>query len=194
MSTELIKQRFEDSIATKQTALADGRLIEKVLEIADLCIQALRNGCKIIFCGNGGSAVDSMHLAAELSGRYYVDRPPLNAESMSADNAFITAVANDYGYEHIFSRLLKAKGKKGDILIGMSTSGDSKNIVEAFAAAKELGVKSIGWTGAKPCRMDACDVLLKVPSTDTPRIQETQMLIGHIICEIIEKHFVENPL
>jgi D-sedoheptulose 7-phosphate isomerase len=101
---------------------------------------------------------------------------------------------NDYGYEYIFSRLLKAKGKKGDILIGMSTSGNSKNIVEAFAAAKELGVKSVGWTGAKSCLMDSCDVLLKVPSADTPRIQETQMLIGHIICEIIEKHFVENPL
>lgn len=194
MFKELIKTRFEESIATKQKTLSDVSLMSKVEEIADLCIQSLRNGGKIIFCGNGGSAVDSMHLAAELSGRYYVDRPPLNAESMSADNAFITAVANDYGYEFIFSRLLKAKGKKGDILIGMSTSGNSKNIVEAFAVAKELGVKSVGWTGAKPCLMDACDVLLKVPSTDTPRIQETQMLIGHIICEIIEKHFLENPL
>ena len=194
MSKELIKTRFEESIATKQKTLSDVSLMSKVEEIAALCIQSIRNGGKIIFCGNGGSAVDSMHLAAELSGRYYVDRPPLNAESMSADNAFITAVANDYGYEYIFSRLLKAKGKKGDILIGMSTSGNSKNIVEAFAVAKELGVKSIGWTGAKPCLMDVCDVLLKVPSTDTPRIQETQMLIGHIICEIIEKHFLENPL
>ena len=194
MSKELIKTRFEESIATKQKTLSDVSLMSKVEEIAELCIQSIRNGGKIIFCGNGGSAVDSMHLAAELSGRYYVDRPPLNAESMSADNAFITAVANDYGYEYIFSRLLKAKGKKGDILIGMSTSGNSKNIVEAFAVAKELGVKSIGWTGAKPCLMDVCDVLLKVPSTDTPRIQETQMLIGHIICEIIEKHFLENPL
>lgn len=194
MSKELIKTRFEESIATKQKTLEDASLMSKVEEIADLCIQSLRNGGKIIFCGNGGSAVDSMHLAAELSGRYYVDRPPLNAESLSADNAFITAVANDYGYEYIFSRLLKAKGKKGDILIGMSTSGNSKNIVEAFAVAKELGVKSVGWTGAKPCLMDGCDVLLKVPSTDTPRIQETQMLIGHIICEIIEKDFVENPL
>ena len=194
MSKELIKTRFEESIATKQKTLADESLMSKIEEIADLCIQSLRNGGKIIFCGNGGSAVDSMHLAAELSGRYYIDRPPLNAESMSADNAFITAVANDYGYEYIFSRLLKAKGKKGDILIGMSTSGNSKNIIEAFAAAKELGVKSVGWTGAKSCLMDSCDVLLKVPSADTPRIQETQMLIGHIICEIIEKHFVENPL
>ena len=190
----LIKQRFEESIATKQAALNDEALLKKVEEIANLGIAALRNGGKMIFCGNGGSAVDSMHLAAELSGRYYVDRPPLNAESLSADNAFLTAVANDYGYEFVFSRLLRAKGKKGDVLIGMSTSGNSKNIVEAFKVAKEIGVTSIGWTGSKPCLMDDCDVLLKVPSSDTPRIQETQMLIGHIICEIIEKHFIENPL
>lgn len=190
----LIKQRFEESIATKQAALHDEALLRKINEIADLGIAALRAGGKMIFCGNGGSAVDSMHLAAELSGRYYVDRPPLNAESLSADNAFLTAVANDYGYEFVFSRLLRAKGKKGDVLIGMSTSGNSKNIVEAFKVAKELGVTSIGWTGSKPCLMDECDVLLKVPSSDTPRIQETQMLIGHIICEIIEKHFIENPL
>ena len=190
----LIKQRIKESIATKQAVLNDEALLKKVEEIANLGIAALRNGGKMIFCGNGGSAVDSMHLAAELSGRYYVDRPPLNAESLSADNAFLTAVANDYGYEFVFSRLLRAKGKKGDVLIGMSTSGNSKNIVEAFKVAKEIGVTSIGWTGSKPCLMDDCDVLLKVPSSDTPRIQETQMLIGHIICEIIEKHFIENPL
>ena len=190
----LIKQRIKESIATKQAVLNDEALLKKVEEIANLGIAALRNGGKMIFCGNGGSAVDSMHLAAELSGRYYVDRPPLNAESLSADNAFLTAVANDFGYEFVFSRLLRAKGKKGDVLIGMSTSGNSKNIVEAFKVAKEIGVTSIGWTGSKPCLMDDCDVLLKVPSSDTPRIQETQMLIGHIICEIIEKHFIENPL
>ena len=190
----LIKQRFEESIATKQAVLNDEALLKKVEEIANLGIAALRNGGKMIFCGNGGSAVDSMHLAAELSGRYYVDRPPLNAESLSADNAFLTAVANDFGYEFVFSRLLRAKGKKGDVLIGMSTSGNSKNIVEAFKVAKEIGVTSIGWTGSKSSLMDDCDVLLKVPSSDTPRIQETQMLIGHIICEIIEKHFIENPL
>jgi D-sedoheptulose 7-phosphate isomerase len=191
---DLIKQRFQESIATKQLAMNDLTLMAKVQEIAELGIHALRNGGKIIFCGNGGSAVDSMHLAAELSGRYYIDRPPLNAESLSADNAFITAVANDYGYEFVFSRLLKAKGKKGDVLIGMSTSGNSKNVVEAFKVARELGVTSVGWTGSKPCLMDNCDVLLKVPSADTPRIQETQMLIGHIICEMIEKHFIEKPL
>ena len=190
----LIKQRIKESIATKQAVLNDEALLKKVEEIANLGIAALRNGGKMIFCGNGGSAVDSMHLAAELSGRYYVDRPPLNAESLSADNDFLTAVANDYGYEFVFSRLLRAKGKKGDVLIGMSTSGNSKNIVEAFKVAKEIGVTSIGWTGSKPCLIDDCDVLLKVPSSDTPRIQETQMLIGHIICEIIEKHFIENPL
>ncbi len=191
---QLITSRIKESIEVKTQTLENAELIKKVSKISQKCIDALTSGNKIIFCGNGGSAVDSMHLAAELSGRYYVDRPPLNAESMSADNAFITAVANDYGYEFIFSRLLKAKAKKGDVLIGMSTSGNSKNIVEAFKVAKELGVTSIGWTGAKPCLMDNCDILMKVPSTDTPRIQETQMLLGHIICELIEKYFIENPL
>jgi D-sedoheptulose 7-phosphate isomerase len=190
----LIQSRIQESIDVKQKTLNDANLLSKVNEIAEVCIGALKSGNKIIFCGNGGSAVDSMHLAAELSGRYYVDRPPLNAESMSADNAFITAVANDYGYEFIFSRLLKAKAKKGDILIGMSTSGNSKNIVNAFSEAKNLGVTSIGWTGAKACAMDSADVLMKIPSEDTPRIQEVQMLLGHIICEIIEKYFIENPL
>lgn len=188
----IIEQRFQESIQVKTKTLQNKEIIEKVYQIAGICIESLRNGNKIMFCGNGGSAVDSMHLAAELSGRYYIDRKPLNAESLSADNAFITAVANDYGYEFIFSRLLMAKAKKGDVLIGMSTSGNSKNIVDAFSMAKKLGVTSIGWTGEKPSMMDDCDLLLKVPSADTPRIQETQMLIGHIICEIIEKYFVEN--
>jgi D-sedoheptulose 7-phosphate isomerase len=191
---QLITSRIKESIEVKTLTLENDVLIKKVSEISQKCIDALTLGNKIIFCGNGGSAVDSMHLAAELSGRYYVDRPPLNAESMSADNAFITAVANDYGYEFIFSRLLKAKAKRGDVLIGMSTSGNSKNIIEAFKIAKELGVTSIGWTGSKPCLMDDCDILMKIPSADTPRIQETQMLLGHIICELIEKHFIENPL
>jgi D-sedoheptulose 7-phosphate isomerase len=191
---QLLTSRIKESIEVKTLTLENDVLIKKVSEISQKCIDALTLGNKIIFCGNGGSAVDSMHLAAELSGRYYVDRPPLNAESMSADNAFITAVANDYGYEFIFSRLLKAKAKRGDVLIGMSTSGNSKNIIEAFKIAKELGVTSIGWTGSKPCLMDDCDILMKIPSADTPRIQETQMLLGHIICELIEKHFIENPL
>jgi D-sedoheptulose 7-phosphate isomerase len=191
---QLITSRIKESIEVKTLTLKNADLVKKVSEISQKCIDALTAGNKIIFCGNGGSAVDSMHLAAELSGRYYVDRPPLNAESMSSDNAFITAVANDYGYEFIFSRLLKAKAKKGDVLIGMSTSGNSKNIVEAFKIAKELGVTSIGWTGSKPCLMDDCDILMKIPSADTPRIQETQMLLGHIICELIEKHFIDNPL
>lgn len=191
---ELIQNRIQESITVKEKLLQDPILLSTVERIALQCIDTLNNGGKIIFCGNGGSAVDSMHLAAELSGRYYVDRPPLNAESMSADNAFITAVANDYGYEFIFSRLLRAKAKAGDVLIGMSTSGNSKNIVEAFKVAKELNVISIGWTGEKPCLMDSCDILMKIPSADTPRIQEAQMLLGHIICEIIEKYFLENPL
>ena len=191
---EMIEQRFKESIGVKSSVLEDRDLLISVENLTRLCIESLRSGGKIMCCGNGGSAVDSMHLAAELSGRYYFDRPPLNAESLCSDNAFLTAIANDYGYEKVFARLLRAKGKSGDVLIGMSTSGNSKNIVEAFAMAKDLGIKTIAWTGADSSLMDESDILLKVPSNDTPRIQETQMLMGHIICELIEKHFLDKPL
>jgi D-sedoheptulose 7-phosphate isomerase len=190
MINKKISDRIEESIQSKKALLNDDTL-NLVEAISKICIKTLENGNKILFCGNGGSAVDSMHLAAELSGRYYVDREPLHADALSADNAFITAVANDYGYEYIFSRLLKAKGKSGDVLFGLSTSGNSKNIVNAFEEAKKLGITSIGFTGLNPCKMDAIsDLLFKAPSADTPRIQECHMLIGHIICELIENHFI----
>jgi len=187
-----ISNRINESIQSKQALLNDATF-DLVEQIAKTCIDALEKGNKILFCGNGGSAVDSMHLAAELSGRYYVDREPLNADALSADNAFITAVANDYGYEYIFSRLLKAKGKSGDVLFGLSTSGNSKNILNAFEEAKNLGVTTIGFTGSNPCKMDdSSQLLFKAPSADTPRIQECHMLIGHIVCELIEYHFISK--
>jgi D-sedoheptulose 7-phosphate isomerase len=189
--TNLITQRIQESIDSKSKLLSDSALLQKWNDISNMCIEALKNGNKIFFCGNGGSAVDSMHLAAELTGRYYVDRAPLNAEALSADNAFITAVGNDYGYEFIFSRLIKGKAKKGDILLGLSTSGNSKNILEAFKVCKEIGVISVGLTGSNPALMDECsDYLIKVHSDDTPRIQESHMLLGHILCEIVEKAFI----
>ncbi|MBP5190789.1 MAG: D-sedoheptulose 7-phosphate isomerase, partial [Bacteroidales bacterium] len=142
---------------------------------------------KIHFCGNGGSAADAQHLAAELSGRFYYDRPPLNAEALHCNTSYLTAVGNDYGYEHIFARLIQGCGHPGDILVGISTSGNSQNIIEAYKVCKEMGIKTISMTGLTGGKMkELNDLLLNVPSTDTPRIQESHIMIGHIICELVE--------
>ena len=187
----IIKARIKDALDVKSKMLQDEDMLIRVDGISQACIKALNKGNKIMFCGNGGSAVDSMHLAAEFTGRYYKDRKPLNAEALSADNAFITAVGNDYGFEHIFSRMVRGKGKDGDILFGLSTSGNSANVVEAFKVCRELGIVTIGFTGANECNMDdLSDILIKIPSTDTPRIQEGHMLLGHTICEIVELAFL----
>ena len=190
---EIITKRFKESVESKQALLNNTGLTILMSEMAQRMIAALRNGNKIMFCGNGGSAVDAMHLAAELSGRYYFDRKPLNAEALSADNAFLTAVANDYGYEKVFSRLLTAKGKPGDILVGLSTSGNSQNVIKAFEYAKENDIITMGFTGQNTCKMDPfSDYLFKAPSTDTPRIQECHMLVGHILCELVEIDFLRD--
>ncbi|MEY3323221.1 MAG: hypothetical protein RLZZ417_2804 [Bacteroidota bacterium] len=192
---EIITKRFKESVETKQALLNNPELAVLMSEIARKMIQTLRNGNKIMFCGNGGSAVDAMHLAAELSGRYYFDRKPLNAEALSADNAFLTAVANDYGYEKVFSRLLTAKGKEGDILVGLSTSGNSQNVLNAFEYARSQNILTIGFTGQNSCKMDPLsDYLFKAPSSDTPRIQECHMLVGHILCELVEIDFLKDTL
>lgn len=187
----LIPARIKDALAVKTAMLEDQTMLQQVDAISHACIQALKHGHKIMFCGNGGSAVDSMHLAAEFTGRYYKDRAPLNAEALSADNAFITAVGNDYGYEFIYSRLVKGKGRKGDMLFGLSTSGNSANVVEAFKVCREMGIITVGFTGLNACKMDELsDFLIKIPSADTPRIQEGHMLLGHTICEIVELAFL----
>jgi D-sedoheptulose 7-phosphate isomerase len=192
---EIITKRFKESVESKQALLDNKELTVLMSEIAQKMIHALRNGNKIMFCGNGGSAVDAMHLAAELSGRYYFDRKPLNAEALSADNAFLTAVANDYGYEKVFSRLLTAKGKSGDILVGLSTSGNSQNVVNAFEYARSQDILTVGFTGQNTCKMDLLsDYLFKAPSADTPRIQECHMLVGHILCELVEIDFLKDTL
>jgi len=192
---EIITIRFKESVESKQALLDNKELTVLMSEIAQKMIHALRNGNKIMFCGNGGSAVDAMHLAAELSGRYYFDRKPLNAEALSADNAFLTAVANDYGYEKVFSRLLTAKGKSGDILVGLSTSGNSQNVVNAFEYARSQDILTVGFTGQNTCKMDLLsDYLFKAPSADTPRIQECHMLVGHILCELVEIDFLKDTL
>lgn len=151
--------------------------------------KCLQEGGKALFCGNGGSAGDAQHLAAELSGRFYFDRPPLFAEALHVNGSFLTAVANDYGYDAAFARMVTAMGRAGDVLFALSTSGNSPNIIQAIKAAKKLGMVVIGLTGeGGGSMMGECDLLFRVPSTDTPRIQECHMLIGHIICELVEAY------
>ena len=146
----------------------------------------------VYFCGNGGSAADAQHLAAELSGRFYFDRQPLNAEALHCNTSYLTAVANDFGYDLIYSRLLEGTAKKNDIVVGISTSGNSKNIVNAFQTAKEFEMGIIAMTGEDGGDMkNYADILLNVPSKDTPRIQESHILIGHIICELIETQMLK---
>ena len=182
-----IENIIKDSISVKQLILNDKNFVNRINEAAELCVESLKNGGKIHFCGNGGSASDAQHLAAELSGRFYYDRPPLNAEALHVNTSYLTAVANDYSYDMIYARMLQASAKKGDVLVGISTSGNSANILKAFEVAKEIGVKTIGMTGETGGNMaDCCDVLLNVPSKCTPRIQESHIMMGHIICEIIE--------
>lgn len=182
-----VENIIKDSVNVKQLIINDKELIKRINDAAMMCVESLKNGGKIHFCGNGGSAADAQHLAAELSGRFYYDRPPLNAEALHVNTSYLTAVANDYSYDVIYSRMLQASAKKGDVFVGISTSGNSANILKAIEVAKEIGVKTIGMTGETGGKMaGVCDILLNVPSKCTPRIQESHIMIGHIICEIIE--------
>ncbi len=184
---DTIIHSIESSISTKQQILANPQLIETIQAVAEVMVNALKSGKRILWCGNGGSAADAQHLAAELSGRFYYDRPPLNSEAMHCNTSYMTAVANDYGYDLIYSRMIDGACKPGDVLVGISTSGNSKNICNAFRKAKDLGVITVAMTGATGGEMKTmADYLLNVPSTDTPRIQESHIMLGHIICEIVE--------
>ena len=184
---DTIIRSITESIATKQQILNNKPLLDTILSVAEVMVKALRDGKRILWCGNGGSAADAQHLAAELSGRFYYDRPPLNSEAMHCNTSYLTAVANDYGYDLIYSRMIDGACKPGDVLVGISTSGNSKNIYNAFRKAKELGVITVAMTGETGGEMKTlADYLLNVPSTDTPRIQESHIMLGHIICEIVE--------
>ncbi len=183
----IIKQNIEDSISLKSMILADENILSKVDEISSAIIKCYQEKGKVLFCGNGGSAADSQHLAAELSGRYYYDRPPLSAEALHVNTSYLTAVANDYSYNEVYARLLQGIGNEGDIIIGLSTSGNSSNIINALKVAKEKKMIIVGFTGDGGGDMaEYCDILIAIPSKDTPRIQECQMLIGHAICHIVE--------
>ncbi len=182
-----IKNIIQASIDVKQQIVTDEQFQQKIQECIDVIVAAFRSGNKVLFCGNGGSAADAQHLAAEFSGRFYKDRKALPSEALHCNTSYLTAVANDYSYDSIYSRIIDGIGNEGDVLIGLSTSGNSGNILKAFEVAKAKGVKTIGFTGTTGGKMkDVSDVLLNVPSTDTPRIQESHIMIGHIICQLVE--------
>jgi D-sedoheptulose 7-phosphate isomerase len=177
------------SIQVKQDIIEKGELAVTLEKVIAVITQAFKNGNSVYFAGNGGSAADAQHLAAEFSGRFYKDRKALPSEALHCNTSYLTAVANDYSYDVIYSRLLEGIAKPGDVLVGLSTSGNSANIVKAFEKSKELKVITIGFTGAAGGKMkELSDYLINVPSTDTPRIQESHILLGHIICELVEKN------
>lgn len=187
---EKIKRIIADSIAVKQQVLGNERLLQTTAEIASQMVAALKNGNRIYFCGNGGSAADAQHLAAEFSGRFYTDRDALPAEALHCNTSYLTAVANDYSYDVVYARLIKGIGTKGDFLVGLSTSGNSANIIKAFEVAREKGITTVGFTGETGGKMAVLsDYLVNVPSKDTPRIQESHIMLGHIICQLVEEQY-----
>ncbi len=182
-----IKTYIQNSIEIRKNILADEEMFEKVKEISNKIISALKSENKILFVGNGGSASDCDHLATEFVSKFYKDRHAFNAISLTSNNALITALSNDFSYDKAFSRQIEAIGKKGDILIALSTSGNSKNVVNAIKVANEMGLTTVGLTGQTPCEMDKiCNILVKIPSSETPAIQEAQTMLGHLICKIVE--------
>ena len=181
------------SVNNYTNILNDQDIQTNIKKIIMLTVNALKDDKKILFCGNGGSASDAQHIAAELSGRFYVNRPPLYAEALHVSSSYITAVANDFGYEETYARMLEACGRKGDVLFGISTSGNSINVVKALNKANSIGLKTIGFTGFHGGDMNnICDIMVKVPSDDTPRIQEAHIMIGHIICQLVEEEMFPN--
>ncbi|CAM2803992.1 D-sedoheptulose 7-phosphate isomerase [Helicobacter burdigaliensis] len=183
-----IKNQIQDSIETKTKILNDDNLVELIKKASLEVIKAYKNGNKTLLAGNGGSAADAQHIAGEFVSRFYFDRPGIPSIALSTDTSILTAIGNDYGYENLFSRQVQAQGVKGDVFIGISTSGNSKNIIKALEICKEKGIFSIGLSGSSGGAMnELCDICIKVPSSCTPRIQESHIVIGHIICAIVEE-------
>ena len=190
---QLIKNEFKEHV--KAFDLAMQSLIPHIEVAANLCIDCINNDGKILLIGNGGSAADAQHIAAELVGRYKVDRKAISAIALTTDTSIITAISNDYGYTHLFDRQIEALVNKGDVVIGISTSGKSINVINALKLASRLNCKTIGFSGQDGGAMiDICDITLEVPSGDTPRIQEMHILIGHIICHLIDQEFMEKTI
>ncbi len=188
-----IKNQIKSSYETKQAIYENDKLIQVIQNVALECVDVYRNNKKTMLAGNGGSAADAQHIAAELVGRYGFDRPSLPSLALTTDTSNLTAIGNDYGYDKVFSRQLEGMGQAGDIFIGISTSGNSENIINAFLSAKDKNIRTIALTGRSGGKMaEIADIAIIVPSEDTPRIQESHILIGHIICDIIEKEIFKE--
>lgn len=188
-----IQNIIQSSISVKAQLLNDLSLLKRIEEVTALIVNAFKNGNKVLFCGNGGSAADAQHLAAEFSGRFYKDRKPLPSEALHCNTSYLTAVANDYGYDQVYSRVVAGSGRPGDVLVGLSTSGNSVNITKALQTAKEIGMITVGFTGEGGGKMkEYSDYLLDIPSKDTPRIQEVHIMIGHIICQLVEEQYFDS--
>lgn len=186
---QIIRDIIASSISVKQEILQNEELLAAIEKAVSIITLAFENGNKVLFCGNGGSAADAQHLAAEFSGRFYKNRRALPSEALHCNSSYLTAVANDYSFDVIYSRLVDGIGEAGDILVGLTTSGNSANIVKAFEVAKGKNMVSIGFTGLTGGTLKAySDVLINVPSSDTPRIQESHIMIGHIICQLVEEN------
>jgi len=188
--TDHIKEIIKASIAVKQKILLDEGMLNRIRLVVGAIVKAFQDGNRVYFAGNGGSAADAQHLAAEFSGRFYTDRQALPAEALHCNTSYLTAVANDYSYDEVYARLIRGIAHPGDVLIGLSTSGNSGNIIKAFEAARIKQVITIGFTGETGGKMKGLsDYLFNVPSSDTPRIQESHILLGHIVCELVEKEY-----
>lgn len=189
------KEIISGHLAVVKRLKEDEKLLGKIEQAAQIIAQTYEAGGKLLICGNGGSAADSQHIAAELVGRFAMERKPLNAEALTVNTSSLTAIGNDYGYDAVFSRQVEARGRAGDVLIGISTSGGSRNVINAIKVAKENEIKTVGFTG-EAGRSEICalsDICIAVPSKSTPRIQEAHILIAHMICEHVEKALFENP-
>lgn len=183
-----IEAILQESIDVKHTILQDDLLKSLIETIVNCLVDAFKQDKKVLFCGNGGSAADAQHLAAEFSNKFKMDRKPLDAEALHINTSYLTAVSNDYSFDEVYAKLVEAKGKAKDVLIAISTSGNSKNIIEAAKMAKQKKMIVIAWTGKNNSELSKhCDILLKIPSENTARIQEAHITIGHIICELVEK-------
>jgi len=188
-----IKNIISESITLKQSLLQNNVLVDTIQQVTNRVIECFSKGNRVWFCGNGGSAADAQHLAAEFSGRFYKDRKALPSEALHCNTSYLTAVANDYGYEHVYERLIEGVGQKGDLLFGISTSGNSLNIINAFKKAKEIGMTTVAMTGMNESKMTPLsNFIINVPSNITPRIQEMHILVGHIICELTEKELFKD--
>jgi D-sedoheptulose 7-phosphate isomerase len=183
-----IREIIQSSISVKEQVLKNDELISTIEKVVTLITGCFQKGGRVYFCGNGGSAADAQHLAAEFSGRFYTDRKALPAEALHCNTSYITAVANDYSFDVVYSRIIDGIGQENDVLVGLSTSGNSKNIINAFEKAKEKKMSTVGFTGETGGKMKASsDFLINIPSSDTPRIQESHILAGHIICQLVEE-------